>query len=361
MQQNLRKNINKILNEVLGVPDNIHEIAVEVYENFMNQVKWYSKDRMITDKGEETYITLNSKIADYNVPTIKFTIYVNESSRFTNFELMSMTFVAESEKPSGGSLKMKKIKQTLIELKAQFVAPEGFEMNDFVEFLKQEKNEIVESLSHELKHAYDHYKSEYESVYQRAEYDAYARRRFGINAVDTFFHDLYFTTASENLVRPSEVVSAIKSNNISQKEFLNFLTNHDTYLNLKRISKFDYQEFKNKIKKEMKNVDRLLSHVGVDNYEYMTDDEKVEEILRLVWVNIGNWKVDTFRELVTLNFLDEIMGYDYKKKKSFEKFVNYVRRFKNYDDFFLYEEKKFKYVANNMLRKISKLYAILNK
>jgi hypothetical protein len=61
------------------------------------------------------------------------------------------------------------------------------------------------------------------------------------------------------------------------------------------------------------------------------------------------------------DFIQSILGFKGEKEKVFNKFVNRVRRFNNYEDFFNFEEKNFKFVANKMLRKIAKLYAIIEK
>lgn len=360
MEENLKKIIRKIVNEALGVPDNIYETAISVYDDLVSQLSWSTKDSVDSEDGEEFHIKLPLRIADYVLPTIRFQVSVKEHPKAKDFENLHMAISSESEKPDDDNLKMRIVKSDPIKIKSLFVAPEDFEMSDFLEYLKREKNEIVENLSHELKHAYDHYKKEFESPIQRAEYNAYAGRSFGIPSVDLFFHDLYFVTASENLVRPTEVVSAIKNNNISQKNFIDFLKNNTTYITLKRIKNFNLEQFREKLKNDMKHINRLLKHLGND-VATMSDDEKIDEILRLIYVNLGNWKGESLKDILTSNFFEELIGFQGEKNKMFNRFVNKVSKFKDYKEFFDYETKNFHFIADKMIKKIAKVYDMTGK
>ena len=104
---------------------------------------------------------------------------------------------------------------------------------DIKEYLKKEKNEIISSITHELKHKYDDYKKPKNSLTARGEYSAYTNRGFGdIDPINKFLHHLYFTHSIENLVRPSELAGSIQSGEISKKDFYNFLMDNRIYKEL---------------------------------------------------------------------------------------------------------------------------------
>jgi hypothetical protein len=359
---NLRETISKVIKEALGVPDNIYETSVDVYNEILKQLDQPPHIKHDDDEVKLYFmIEKGLRISDFLLPRIliEFTIHVDED--YEEFELVSMNVQSETERPTEDN--PSKLKKTEVEdliMNSVFVGPETFVLEDFKKFIISIKSEFITSISHELKHAYDHTKGEYESVEYRAGYNAIAGKKFNINCVDLFFHDLYYVMASENLVRPTEIATAIKENKISQKDFLKFLNNNTTYQNLKRISQFTLEGFKDCLRKETKSVDKFFYHVG--GGEGLSEEEKVNKIIELVYINLVNWKVEAFKEILTSEFIEEILGFRGQKKKTFQKFINKISRFeKNPEDFFRYEEKNFRDVADKMIRKISKLHAITNQ
>jgi hypothetical protein len=128
------------------------------------------------------------------------------------------------------------------------------------------------------------------------------------------------------------------------------------------------------MKEQMNRVDALLNHIGEDP-EGMSENEKIDMVLHLVYVNLVNMRMGTFMEMISdkgdsvRDFLMQLTGQvpsflkdeDEEKKmdKLRDKFFNYVTKFKdNPTQFFKDECEKFNYVSTKMLKKISKLYAL---
>jgi hypothetical protein len=123
----------------------------------------------------------------------------------------------------------------------------------------------------------------------------------------------------------------------------------------------------------MDRVDALFEHIGMDTTQ-MTDQEKVEKVLELVYINLANIKVETFDDMVSntedmfKGFLKQMMGSvpsflnddsDNKMEQLRKKFISGVIKYeKNPLKFFEVECEKFKYIATKMLKKIGKLYAM---
>jgi len=61
------------------------------------------------------------------------------------------------------------------------------------------------------------------------------------------------------------------------------------------------------------------------------------------------------------NPIELIFGFTDEKAEFFRKFINKILKFENAEDFFKFEEKKFKYVANKMIKKIAKLYDYIDR
>jgi hypothetical protein len=211
-----------------------------------------------------------------------------------------------------------------------------------------------------LKHAYDHHKKDYDKLEDRATYQGTVGLGVGIDAIDRFIHDLYYISANENLVRPSEILSAIKSNKISQKEFLNFLTNNTTYQNLKRIQNFNFQTFTEEILSNPKQVNKFLKKIGLDPTN-MREKTKLRKVLEATYNYIANSNINSYKEILTQSFLDELIGFQDERQVMFNNFIKKMYRFKKPEDFYKYYEKEFKYIATEMIKKISKVYSLTER
>jgi F0F1-type ATP synthase delta subunit len=95
--------------------------------------------------------------------------------------------------------------------------------------------------------------------------------------------------------------------------------------------------------------------------EKMSDEQKLQAVFNLLYVTISNARINNFQEILTHSFFEQLLGFEGEKLKMFTKFVKRNQRFQNPEDFVKYYEKYFNYIGNQMLRKISKLYAITNK
>jgi hypothetical protein len=59
--------------------------------------------------------------------------------------------------------------------------------------------------------------------------------------------------------------------------------------------------------------------------------------------------------------MDELIGFQGQQQVMFRNFIKKVLRFKKPEEFYKYYEKQFKYVADEMIRKISKVYSLVDK
>ena len=123
------------------------------------------------------------------------------------------------------------------------------------------------------------------------------------------------------------------------------------------------------IHKSMDRVDVLLDYVNID-YKNMSDSKKIQEVLELVYINLVNNKMDIFMDMTRNkreefeDMLKQMMGIDVNPMSGEisdvrNKFFNYISKFKDKPtDFFKSEIENMSYVANKLLKKISKLYAM---
>jgi esterase/lipase len=234
------------------------------------------------------------------------------------------------------------------------------------------KNEVqyVSSIAHELKHKYDKQAKRVGLLGLEAEYAGIQESpRFGIPVIDKeFLHYIYYTDVAESLVRPSEVASRIRTQNISKEQFREFLRNDETFQKLIKIKNFTFEDLINGIKEHMDRVDEILVKLRV-NDDQMSDEDKINKILELVYINLSNSKTNQFNNMIGSPISDLFSLFSMfgsgmspdsiKIDKLKEKFYNYATKYRsNPIQYFKDEIKNFHKVADQMIKKLSKLYAM---
>lgn len=348
--------VRKVISESLGVPEGILEASENLYEELIKELSNNSFD---TDEKEyEIDFPFKYEIGDLPIHSAKIVVEINEwkNPSKKDYEVIGYSTPFQSiANDSSGRLEIISDFDEII-IKIRFVVPINWDFDGLIDKIKSDKNDIITSFSHELMHVYDSYKTGYDIASERAEYRAFQELSFGIKPIDRFLHLLYFTTAVENVVRPSELAMEIKLGNVSQKDFLKFLSNNATYKMLDEARNFSYENLRNELKQYIPQIDDIGNHLGHDMGA--NDEEKIDEILRLVYVNLINKKGESYIDLMTSNILEKMLGLQGEKQRRLKKFIRKIQRFKNTEDFFRNEEKLFKFVANKMIKKISKLYAM---
>ena len=351
--------IKNTLNEALGVPEGILESAERLYLMCFNRIVKITDPILNGSKKEEYNFTIKSnfKISDYTFTEISLSIDFVEVDQVDLVELYSMAFGHQS-KFNDRSLKLVTIvSPNEVKISIKFALTETAKISDVIELCKRSKDIMTASLAHELKHAYDHYKKPTESIPKMSRYHGVQQTGVPIKPISVFLHYLYFVHGIENLVRPTEFSSLMKSSKISKKDFYNFLTNSEMYTMMRDINNFTYEKLKSELKNYIPQIDGVLNRFTNETFD--TDEEKIDEILRIVYVNLVNNTLNTTKSIMSNNFFEGLMGFQGKKNEVFRKIVNYVMRFENNEKkFYLYEEKKFKHISGIMMKKLSKLYSM---
>jgi hypothetical protein len=348
--------IRKILKEEVGVPNNIVNVANQIYNQVINNI---DDDETVGDiDSVETNINGKFQIGDLKFKNIEYIFDFKENTINDEIGIAGMA--------TGGGFKVTKkfkIKSTIdnnvFHIKFVMVAPFSATGKEIKEYIKQEKVEFISSITHELKHKYDDYKKPKTSLTDRGEYIAYTNNGFGdITPINKFFHHLYFTHNIENLVRPSELAGAIEAGEITKKGFYEFLTNGRVFKELKQIQNFTYEGLRDSLKDYISNIKELFDINDID-YKGLTDDELIDKTLGLVLLNVQQWKAESVHRLLMTNPIEMLLGFRGDKDKFFNDYINQASKFKkDFKKYFEYEEKVFKFVATKMIKKISKVYAM---
>ena len=370
----LTENQFRILQEVVGVPEGILQAGEELYNLVSDELK-------TIDTTEESYsfnIYSDLVISDVTFTKINLEINVEEVEDFPyEYPVIASMGVGNEFNFDEGVMLLVNTKSSEINLVVNFIAPEGWEPEDLYKEFTKDKEKTASVMSHEVMHRFHRQKQEHELMGGTADYNVYSsgNLRFGIPVINDFMRYSYFIQKSENIVRPTEIASRMIQKGVKKQDFYDFMVNDEVFTELKRIREFSYDYLMERLYEEMDSIDGLISHAGGDP-DSMNDEEKIKLVLELIYVNLVNAKVDTFDNFFyshsekMAQMFSEFMGANLfggqinppseEKEKVRRKFINHVAKYKNREmDFFVDECERFNYVATNLMKKISKIYALL--
>ena len=365
----------KLLNEIVGVPGNILQAAEKLY----SEVEKHVKSINTKEEEYEFYGSLNVELGvkkKIQITDYKLTVKTEEIENYNGKPDIASMGVLQAFMFDRKILMKVSEKTAKLELVINFVVSENWEPYELYETMEKDKVNQIASLAHELKHKYDKQAKPFALIGKDAEYQAtQSAGTFGIPAIDRrFFRYAYFISGIENLVRPTEVASQMRSQNIKKSDFEEFTKTERVFKELTEIKNYTFEKFIEDIKSNMPRVDALLDYINED-YSDMNDDEKIESVLNLVYMNIANRRAEIFMQM-TSEGLDDLIRMSsvfgqipstlIKKAKELQKtdevrkkFLSYVTKHQNNPIKFFEEEiENFSYVANKMLKRLVKLYSI---
>ena len=360
-----------LMNEAVGVPEKILDSGKKLYEIVIDKIKEIKPG----SKTTEFFVgDANLEVANVVFDKLNITVEVTKLDGYTGpVQVASMGMGNHFNFDEGIMMQVNKKDQT-VDLHLNFITSDNWTTNDLINDLKKDEIHTISILSHELMHKYNRHNIPYELMGNTADYQAYASSglNFGVPVLNNFMMYSYFIQVMENLVRPTEIASRMTQKGITRDQFYDFMVNDPTYVELKKIREFSFEYLISQLKKEMDAVDALLKYAGAE-IETMSDQEKIKEVLKLVYINLTNSKKEMFdkffftaEEMVFNMFgpLARLIGQGKEasegKQKIRNKYLKYVIKYKDREiDFFKDECEKFNYVATNLMKRISKIYSLI--
>jgi hypothetical protein len=153
------------------------------------------------------------------------------------------------------------------------------------------------------------------------------------------------------MTRPSELYSDLINNGITKSNFLSHIKKTDIYQNLKYMENFDKDKFISSIDMNNKEIKEIVKISGVENNPKALLEFMVERMKDLI--------IDFVIEQNYDNLFFESVFHPEKIKKDVKNIEKRFKMFKNSEKFLDFIEKRFKFVANDTLRKISKTWDLL--
>ena len=365
----------RLITEALGVPDNILNAADMLYDVVENDIRsiddiqdgYNFKGKIDFELGDKKKIRIDSYELNVKIEEMEDEEGV--------LDIISMGMGGRFGFDRDVYLKINE-PSTILNLDITFAVGDNWKPEELIAKMEEERDEHVSALAHEIKHKYDKQAKEYSRIGPDAVYQATQQKgNFAIPAIDrVFYRFMYYIHAIENLVRPTEVAYSMKRKNITKSQFKDFLEDNIVYKELLRIKNYTFDNFIQDLKQQEDRLDGLLEHIGEDPSD-MSIDEKINKVLELVYVDLVNNRMDLFMQM-TQGPMDDFLtfgaqlgmippGFEEKMKQLQttneirRKFLSRTMRYeKNTTKFFEDEFEEFNYVANKMLKKISKLYSM---
>jgi hypothetical protein len=364
--------LNEILDERLGVPEGILDAAEDTYNTIVEAL---SGNQILADRTEdrpniELELEGDYKISDYSFGKIIVNLGSGPmhpgATEKVDWRGMSFSFEAELGEDYK---KLKVISDFLtVKLDINFESTSDSTWQDVLDFFQGPmKPEMISSIAHELKHAYDITKQT-RTVKGSIQYRT-LQPGVGLPALDEFLYRIYYTAAIENSVRATELASFLKAKNVDKKDFLKALQDTRVYKSLKDAENVSYDRMIETMLSNPRYTEVITNWFKSNtpiNPDTLTDEEKIKKFL-------NNWfiaKKDEMKIQFRATMLKKPMHFFQffgfpqgsikpEQEKAINDFDKEVNAFKDAESFFRYQEKQVKVEASKALRKLAKLYAYL--
>jgi hypothetical protein len=373
----MRKVSKQNIKEAVGVPTNIEVAAQNLYNDIAKKLKNKNigpedivKFKFINKNGKYSFgdfnpnfITVEFGLGTYsgdaidNITGNKITGGLVHSMGFSKASKLNDVFDLVSVDTDGG-----------IELNIDYAQPENddeWSGDKILNTMKNNADNTVSSLAHELKHAYDNYKKPVEKLVDRSNYAGFQRARSGVRPMDQFMFNMYFINQIENLVRPTESYVEMVSNGVVTKEqFLKFLLNSKTYKTLVKMRDYSFDDLKNELKEYEPQIDEYLDNT-VNNYDSssMDIDEKVNYFLKIFAIKISQKVHEVRKNMLTPNIFQMLFGGGNPDANNFLESTlgDLTKMMENPNKFYYTSIENMKKIAIKMMKKLSKLYSLIVK
>jgi hypothetical protein len=353
------------LNEAVGVPTNIVEVAQELYDKIISSLN--PNDNINSFIKKKITLKGDFQINDYKFKTIKVSFSVDDINDYTNpdGELPRILLHAMTHH---GKVKMNakfnyEVNQNMnkVELSISFAIDKDVTTQEVIDEFKKERTLMVSSLAHELKHAYDESVDPIVKTHKRVDYKIGSQRRFGnIPPLNELLSYMYFAHTTENLVRATELYAALEESGITKKDFYKFITNHKVYENYKKGANLSYEKLREDLKLIIPQIKQTFDDNNIDYPENISDDDMVDLTLLQFFKTLLQWKAGNMKEFLVDNFMEELFGFKGAKERYYDKYLSKITRFGgDYERFFRYEINQTRNICLKMTKKLSKLYSLI--
>lgn len=362
--------MKKIL-EKLGIPEGIEKQADVLYQAVIDKLDEINMTNSIgfnlykpTEIGK-----FDIEIKDLKFNNIPFVLFLEVMYEIDKPILVSLGCV-KGIKFITSNNKLKFLKNIYTaHFRITLAVPSDVKKDNIVEHIKESLN--VSSIAHELMHFYDAYKNESENIIKHAEYISYQKMMGLSQDITDFMYLIYYMSAVENIVRPSELYSKLLKDEVSKDNFLEYMKSSDIMKTVERARTFSLENLREKINNDEDLKKIVKNAIATANYESIGDT--ADDVLNIVLINILHNSLNFINNVCNqyasdglFDFIRDMFGYsksdEQKEKeeiaqKTIEEITkSYKKYFKNPKKYFEKLEKNLNFTGEKIKRKLYKLY-----
>ena len=373
-ESDIQKIVKRIITEKLGVPDNISETAESVV-NFM--ISSFSKDNRPMNADEtpnEISYMGRFKINDYEFYEVSIDFDARELADEDSEPLIVGFATLTPTKTVNYRLVYPMDELSTIRIRLSIGVGKQWRLSQIANALIGEKDKYISVMSHELHHAYHNYSKSSISPTTKTEYEANQSIHIGtVPPINKFLFYSYYINLTENVVRPSELYSVMRTRNITKNQFREFFESSDIIKQLKDIRNFRLETMISELHDYIPQIDQIFDLIENDQNLSISvergnnDDEKVIRFLEVIYEILTSSKKTFYQQflMTTIDPMDALkrfLGVPGSKNaleildKMLDDYTKKIEKYKNYRNFFVNEEKRFIFVADKTIKKLSKLY-----
>jgi hypothetical protein len=369
-ESTIRKIVTRLLNEKVGVPDNIYKVAEKIYEGLITNIKPNATKEELSRGKIWVDVSANINELFIDEVSVSFNLLDYDSIQPVAYQNVQQVRLD----PDNIMMEYKSFDGT-VRLNLILAVPSDVTGKDLIDYFEENKRDVTSTFAHELKHTYDHNKKSKINVINTAEYNVYSELRFGIRTIDGFLQNLYFITLVENLVRPSEIYTRMKYDKVDKDNFYDYFFKDETVQMLSEIKNYTFEKFISDLKNEYDQCVEFLKKINAYD-RYMSKNQVINKTLKIAYINIVNVKMNKVVEYLGLENYDPITaeleelilrlsGHKNTPKQRANYAGKYHERLKKYqgdtDEYYAKEIDYMSSVADKMLRKLSKLYSLIDE
>jgi hypothetical protein len=359
-----------LLNEALGVPDGISEAAIMVYDKVMSAIpNNYGFDDLNDIKDKRIQINTDLEVSDYKFNNFSLQFNLIENDEDDELRIISFGSGNPMKMTRNGYESMSILKNFGVGFALRIVlsVPRYTTGGIIKQKLNSERESIIGVLAHEIMHTYNYYKNKKGNLPRELIYHLSTENNTGLRGVDNFFKCIYFGSLIESIVHASEIGTELKVRGIDRKNFLNFISSHDTIVNLKFVSQYTFDKFIIDLKSQIGYIKNSMqdANIPIPNNE----DEIIFMFLKVYWKNLIDRGIEKIQDMIIdLNDINQLLYMSRFGRSMYEdamkdviRKVFLVRNEKNEESFKRFFEKEINYanfMAKKNLRKLFKLYAM---
>lgn len=347
----------KLINEKLGIPDNIVETTNLIFSKIINYLK-KNKDEVMFDNSLNFTVSDDFTISDYKFNSITIFINLDYKPFYRKTGINSISINNEFELDTTTML-MQDVNYLIDNNTIQFnltVQSFRYKLSTIYNYFKKNKVDITVKLTHELKHQYDKYKNPRIKIGKLADYYSKARTVINIPPINQFIHAMYYTHDIEKLVRSSELYSLIKSGKVNKTNFKEFMSNNQTIIYLKKLKELNFDSTIQELKTSF--LDDIVKFLQFENPELEIEGLSSDQLIKL-FLKIVYLKISLSKNMFLNNYLEDFDSLSKENKKYIQKNFN-VNNLDKYSDYFYAEQKKINKKADELIRKLYKLFDLTN-